>query len=146
MTLWHDPWSWNMPKVAQKSAKVCPNWPKCAKKCENMQKRCQKLTKYDISLWKWPKDYESGQKLLKRYQRWQNGQNGQNMPKVAKMWWHDDVMTWWHDDMMTWSYVFCLMYTGLNASNSKLRPTHLLTRVKSRDASASKKFQPQFSS
>ena len=33
------------------------------------------------------------------------------------------------------------MYTGLNASNSKLQPTHLLTRVKSRDASASKKHE-----
>ena len=30
------------------------------------------------------------------------------------------------------------MYTGLNASNSKLRPSILLTRIKSRDASASK--------
>ena len=44
------------------------------------------------------------------------------------------MITWWHDDM----------YTGLNASNPKLCPacdslTHSLTRVKSRDASASKK-------
>ena len=48
-------------------------------------------------------------------------------------------MTWWHDDMMTWWHVFNLMYTGLNASNPKLCPAcDLLTRVKSRDASASK--------
>ena len=44
--------------------------------------------------------------------------------------WCDDMMTWWHDSS-SWSYVFCLMYTGLNASNLKLcRLTYLLTRVK----------------
>ena len=50
-------------------------------------------------------------------------------------------MTWsFILDHWSWSYVFCLMYTGLNASNPKLCPlTYLLTRVKSRDASASKK-------
>ena len=47
--------------------------------------------------------------------------------------WHDDTMTWWHDDMIKGSYV----------SNPKLCPlthslTHFLTRVRSRDASASK--------
>ena len=60
---------------------------------------------------------------------------------TRSQWW-DDMMTSWQDFKITWSHVFCLMYTGLNASNPKLRLTYSLTdsltRVKSRDASASK--------
>ena len=50
--------------------------------------------------------------------------------------WHDDMMTWWHDDMMKWSYDQMIM--GLNFSSLKIWLTHWLTRVKSRDSSASK--------
>ena len=65
---------------------------------------------------------------------------------MTAWWWRDDVMTWWRDDVMTSLQGFmiithCLHFKSI--SNSKLCPlahslTHLLTRVKSRDASASK--------
>ena len=72
-------------------------------------------------------------------------------------WWHDDMMTWWHDDMMTWwhddmiqcllSHVYRLKCSNLGEINYMILgsqvwnydlPTYRLTRVKSRDASASK--------
>ena len=55
------------------------------------------------------------------------------------------MMTWWHDDMMTrfQEHMLIIIETQLShfksILNSKLWVSDLLTRVKSRDASASKK-------
>ena len=54
--------------------------------------------------------------------------------------WQDDLMTWWQD---SWSMILCLLSyvctCRLYCLKSKTLPTHWLTRVKSGDASASKK-------
>ena len=57
-------------------------------------------------------------------------------------WWHDDMMTWWHDDMiqclLSHAQIWVRSITWFWAPKFETM-THLLTRVKSRDASASKK-------
>ena len=78
-------------------------------------------------------------------------------------WWHDDMLTWWHVDMMTWwgdqydmmtwwhdDMIQCLLshaqiwvrsitwFWAPKFETTTQRLTYLLTRVKSRDASASK--------
>ena len=76
---------------------------------------------------------------------WWHGDMVTWWPDYMMTWWHVDMMTWWHDDMMTWSNVFCLMLkSGWDQLHDFGLPsfettTRLLTRVKSRDASASKK-------
>ena len=113
---------------------------------------------------KWQKVHECSQEIPKfprmlivakschKWQKWQkydySGKRkpkvGKNMPKDAKCCKNMTKVAIFWMPKWSWSIVFCLMYTGLNASNPKLCPacdslTHSLTRVKSRDASASKK-------
>ena len=67
--------------------------------------------------------------------------------KWCEGWWHDDKMTWWHDDMtLPWSLITILRLLSkvyrlkcLKFETKTHSLTHLLTRVKSRNASPSNK-------
>ena len=55
-------------------------------------------------------------------------------------WWHADMMTCWHDNKLTWCQEFRITwFWAPKFETTTYSLTRSLTRVKSRDASASKK-------